>query len=427
MTFRPNCTAPGKESNLVLSSNIRGTFDILWSSLFTLLICTWTVQHLNIPTQVPLSRYKIISWVLDLRYKVKWMLLTLVLPEFLVGKALQDYSRARASISYLDGKNGYAWTTTHGFYADMGGYVLKARQCLNIVKTVPAPIYLNCRSLHFACTGDARAESLIDTIPNITQKEIEDKSKGDFFVKATAVVQVSWMIVQTIVRGARGLAVSQLEIAVLAYSACTIITYILYLKKPQNVKVPTVILLKREFGGKKLTTQHQEAIRECRPHSWFTMSLRLFRYKGMVKDHRNVLDPIPNDARYDDVKSLLFTEKSLLTRMDDGFVIAGLVFGSLHCAAWNFAFPTRAEQLLWRISSVVTAGALPLYYSVLLCDIHITWPKFRQLPLSIIEILLALAYLLARLFLMAEVFRSLFYLPPSAFITTWSAQIPHVT
>ncbi|CZR64548.1 uncharacterized protein PAC_14446 [Phialocephala subalpina] len=339
MTFRPNCIAPGKESNLVLSSNIRGTFDILWSLLFTLLTCTWTVQHLNIPTQASQSRYKFISWVLDIWYKLKWMLLTLVLPEFLIGKALQDFSRARASISYLDDKNLYTWTTTHGFYADMGGYVLKARQRRNNGETVPAPIYLNCRPLYFACTGDARAESLIETIPNITKREIEDKSKGDLFVKATAVVQVSWMIVQTIVRGARGLAVSQLEIAVLAYSACTIITYILYLKKSQNVKVPTVILLKRKFGGKKLTTQHQEAIRDCHPRSWFTMSLRLFRYKGLIKDYRNVLDPIPNDARYDDVKSLLFTEKSLLTRMDDGFVIAGLVFGSLPLRSLELRLP----------------------------------------------------------------------------------------
>jgi hypothetical protein len=28
---------------------VRGTFDILWSCIITLLICTWTVQHLNVP------------------------------------------------------------------------------------------------------------------------------------------------------------------------------------------------------------------------------------------------------------------------------------------------------------------------------------------------------------------------------------------
>lgn len=35
----------------VTSASRRGTLDILWSSLFTVISCTWTVQHLNIPVQ----------------------------------------------------------------------------------------------------------------------------------------------------------------------------------------------------------------------------------------------------------------------------------------------------------------------------------------------------------------------------------------
>ncbi|KUJ06827.1 uncharacterized protein LY89DRAFT_661410 [Mollisia scopiformis] len=427
-TFKPNCSLPNESSYLVLSADIRGTFDILWSSLFTLLICTWTVQHPNIPPQGSQNGFDV-EYVLSSAWrKAKWMLLTLILPEFLVGKALQDNGRAKRSIinlSELANVSGIAWSTTHGFYADMGGFVLKARQQRN-GENVPAPIFLNCESLQFAFIGDGN-RSLIEKIPHISKKDIQDKSKGDFFVKATAVVQVCWMVVQTIVRGAKGLAVSQLEIAVLAYSACTVITYYLYLDKPQNVQVPTYVLLKKELGGEKLTPEHQEAIRDCRPRSWFTVSLRLFRYQGAGKERRNILDPIPNDARYDDVKSALFTAKSLFTRMDDGFVIAGLVFGSLHCAAWNFDFPTPVERLLWRICSVITAGTLPLYYGVLLYDIHIKSLAIQRLPLVTIEVVLALGYVMARLFLIVEVFRSLFFLPPSAFITTWSSQAPHVT
>lgn len=113
--------------------------------------------------------------------------------------------------------------------------------------------------------------------------------------------------------------------------------------------------------------------------------------------------------------------------MDDGFVIAGLVFGSLHCAAWNFHFPTPTEKLLWRVSSLICAGMLPAYYSVLLYDIHIKWSSVVRMPLPVIEIVLALGYFLAPLFLVVEVFRSLCFLPPSAFIATWSSQVPHVT
>ena len=34
-------------------------------------------------------------------------------------------------------------------------------------------------------------------------------------------------------------------------------------------------------------------------------------------------------------------------------------------------------------------------------------------------------YVLARLFLMVEIFRSLLFLPPEAFIDTWSGSFPH--
>src|SRR5947207_12765393 len=50
-TFHTNCTAPSTSVNFVLSNETRGTLDILWSCLFTIIACTWTVQHLNVPEQ----------------------------------------------------------------------------------------------------------------------------------------------------------------------------------------------------------------------------------------------------------------------------------------------------------------------------------------------------------------------------------------
>jgi len=32
--------------------------------------------------------------------------------------------------------------------------------------------------------------------------------------------------------------------------------------------------------------------------------------------------------------------------------MVAMVFGAIHCVAWSFAFPSRAEQVLWRVSSV---------------------------------------------------------------------------
>jgi uncharacterized membrane protein len=72
-----------------------------------------------------------------------------------------------------------------------------------------------------------RRNGTIQWLPEFMEKEILDKSKGDAVVKGIAVVQVVWLIMQVIARAAKGLPTSQLEIAVLAYSACTILTYAL--------------------------------------------------------------------------------------------------------------------------------------------------------------------------------------------------------
>ena len=51
--FNPVCSTPTSEqpAHYVGSSNVRGTLDILWSSLFTIFVCTWSIQHLNVPEQ----------------------------------------------------------------------------------------------------------------------------------------------------------------------------------------------------------------------------------------------------------------------------------------------------------------------------------------------------------------------------------------
>jgi len=39
-----------------------------------------------------------------------------------------------------------------------------------------------------------------------------------------------------------------------------------------------------------------------------------------------------------------------------GFSLVGLIYGALHCAAWNAPFPSRLEALLWRVSSVAVSA-----------------------------------------------------------------------
>jgi hypothetical protein len=67
-TFTPNCTSPDQLVNFVVSPEGRGTLDMLWSSLFTIIACTWTILHLNVPEQQD-SRDP--GWKGDLKWGLK--------------------------------------------------------------------------------------------------------------------------------------------------------------------------------------------------------------------------------------------------------------------------------------------------------------------------------------------------------------------
>jgi hypothetical protein len=75
--------------------------------------------------------------------------------------------------------------------------------------------------------------------------------------------------------------------------------------------------------------------------------------------------------------------------------LAVMLFGAIHLAAWNFAFPSKAERIMWRISSTAITG-LPLFSllnSVLSSKLHSankevqnfqsSWSRFGRTILSI--------------------------------------------
>jgi hypothetical protein len=134
-----------------------------------------------------------------------------------------------------------------------------------------------------------------------------------------------------------------------------------------------------------------------------------------------------------------FDNKDEIIPLAFGAVVGGALFGGLHCLAWNFQFPTSGEALAWKICSVLTTGLPTLSLAPLIAWLQVNTsyrspylvatverPTIRFLVgMSLITILLT--YILARLFLMVEIFRSLFFLPPEAFVDTWSGSFPHFT
>lgn len=130
--FWTNCSSPSATVNFVSSNNTRGTIDILWSCLFTIMACVWTVQHLNIPEQRD-SRDK--GWRGDTKWALKrtwtstkWVLLTALAPEILISKNWGDLLDIKADIEKLRElarEDNVPWSRTHSLFANMGGFVIR--------------------------------------------------------------------------------------------------------------------------------------------------------------------------------------------------------------------------------------------------------------------------------------------------------------
>ncbi|CAG8978272.1 hypothetical protein HYALB_00010224 [Hymenoscyphus albidus] len=441
-TFITECTKPNATINYVSSTGTRGTLDILWSCLFTIFACTWTVLHLNVPEQRDgrdLGWRGNIKWLMKgFLIKFKWMLMTVVAPEIVLAKNLADLEDAKAGIMRLEefaNEDYAAWSETHDLFANMGGFVIKS----NILNR-NGDIDQESRNLpHGQLTEAAHALQshhifwlrkngylIHNKLPNLSielgAEEILDKSKSDPFVRFLAVVQILWMTVQIILRREKRLATSQLEVAVLAFAVLAVAIYIANWKKPQDVRTPITILSYRGDHPKAV----MDAIGEDDDTSIPLEFLRVLR-ELFLKDpsHRYRIPNIYAGTQHSNSTS------------NGIFIISNVWFGAVHLVAWNFSFPTPAERLLWRATSIYLTGGILLLLGIIVilimvndkvedkgCNRIIEWIILMFL-LSVLFSYVVL-YVLYRLFIIVEMFRCLFFLPPSAYIATWATDIPHV-
>lgn len=64
-------------------------------------------------------------------------------------------------------------------------------------------------------------------------------------------------------------------------------------------------------------------------------------------------------------------------RINDFQTVFGFMFGGIHCAAWTYSFPTRVEQITWRIAAciITTPSGILLAISVISRITSITLPQ----------------------------------------------------
>jgi hypothetical protein len=311
------------------SPDTRGTFDIISSCLFTFFLCCWTMIHPDIGPPGSTLRHRVVD-------KALCFLLAVVAPEALTYKAFMEWVYAtRTTVRYKDlAHRGVRWENVHGFYSMMGGFrAVQSEDSKGLLSPDMIFELLQASRIHPS------------DIPH--KQDIMDKSKSDALIKALALLQVSTLSIQVIARAVQHLPITTLEISTLAFIPGSLCMVFFWWNKPYDVAEPNAIVIHPLI-------------------TWPTQSTISTKDSYIHQDSQTIVSgryfQNPTSGR---VREIIFDHclirMNALSTISAGFFI---VYGGIHCAAWNFSFSTPIEQTLWRASSLTVTIAIPLSWLI---------------------------------------------------------------
>ena len=373
----------------------RGTSDILWSCLATILLCVWTVIHLPVPCCSRFEDGKIVpgepsrsrrNWII--RSGIVPAVISVIAPEFLTFTAVKEAFEAWSIDRNFTNAD---WTLTHAFFFNMGGFCLKTPSGSRLqlddaeqLSRVPSPEWLS-------------------ELEKVQEEHIDDHAKSNYLTKFITCGQTLWLVTQVVSRICQHQAVTLLEVSTVAYAACALTAYVAWWKKPQNPTVPLMISCSDEALPQASTDK---------PLYYSEEHLFDYIWAGQLWTRRTYFD--------DDI--LLFVL----------MLLCPAVFGAIHVASWNIKLLSNVEQWLWRASALycLAPGVLLYLYTLVKdwCEKR-SWmseSKATVLDASAMFVIV-LFYIIARIFMIVEVFLSLRALPASAYESVqWSSFVPHI-
>ncbi|KAE9404467.1 hypothetical protein BT96DRAFT_1016287 [Gymnopus androsaceus JB14] len=441
---------PSPSDSLSPGVPTRTTPGIVWSCLTTIFACTWTAVHPNVPA-FDASRSQLFG------NRVKILVVALIAPELIVTWAATQFICSKRALKRLRRFSPCSdWTETHGMFLVMGGFML----------TDPS-------GKHLGVLQDEDLEYLLSrkliSFPKISSSEIMDKSKADALAKTLALVQTIWF------------KPSELELTTIAFAFLNVLTYAFWLKKPQNVRYPILVPLLQDWKTAGLPDDREDTCLGA----VVNRSLDIEQQPILARDnasthpvqdnHDKSTDGLPDDASdtgsgtnesraiISFIGEIFDAPTGLLDRSqrieDDGLpepqfrknvpaffggfheennstmgfliffmeLLIGALFGSIHCIAWTFLFPTTLERELWRIMSLcMTIAPLTIPLAIFAAAVSLPFSDDTEFFMGI-ACIPALIYVVARLSMFVLVFVLLRDLPTGVLEDVqWSKYIPHV-
>jgi hypothetical protein len=300
----------------------------------------------------------------------------------------------------------YKISKTHGFFLSMGGFVDSSGCPVTTRKQLNDP---------------GVGPECLAAIRSIDAEDIMDKSKGDVLSKGLALAQGLWFCVQYFARIHQHLAVTQLEVATVAFAVVNVFIWVLWWGKPLDVQRPIVV------GPPKA----EEVDLTCRARPKDLPGWIIFywiKFLGVIGGNYNwnlegcTYDPLLSSS----VPSFWASE---LGENEAEFALAllfeclvGIVFGAIHCAAWHTGFPTAEERWIWKSCSL-SVTTIPILWLATSLKLFNFVAVLREMG----TFLFPLIYVLARISLLLIACTALRSLPPAAFTdVNWSVYIPHL-
>ncbi|KAF8637194.1 hypothetical protein AX16_010853 [Volvariella volvacea WC 439] len=423
----------------------RTIFDILYSCIGVILLCTYISMHHNIPDQGD-------SWAKVTWMKIRTTIYALLAPEMVILWAIRQRIMAE---KIAESNKHRGWTRTHGFFVQMGGLVqLQSDSTYKVL----------CHEKHIKGTK----------IPHIPEKEIKDHGKGDLLAKALVIVQTTWFVAQCIARHIQGLVLTEIELITLAFATLNVITYGLWWDKPLNIGYPIYfdengIRTDGPQAGDDSDMEVKEWKEAWHKKLWGAMRDYVaglaeacsFIHRGLGKAILWMIFGIPmvmvyvvclafvvvfrpiddmvgqegGDNRSTSVHPFYAAEMdkedhALATIYGTGI---GILFGAIHLIGWNFEFSTTIELWLWRASSLALT-VVPLFlaiaYAFLVVHERQSIDFFEDVAMVFLipaTFLGAPLYFAARIVLLFLSFFALRALPDSAYQNVkWTEYLPHI-
>ncbi len=416
----------------VLESPGRGTLGLILSCLSTTFLCTWVVIHARVHKR-PLLR---------VLHKIALFLKTVIAPEFVAVEGLQEWTQARKMVKNCSKVTAGRLKLVHAFYIGMLALRYRTSRGDKVIWPNQYTWLLE--------------RGLIDwndhSLWGLSEENIRDKSNADGTAKLLAVGQVTWFVMQSIMRLAHTLPLSQLETMTLSYIPLIAITYFFWWVKPKDIMTPSIVNLPNMLPEQKTTFEsmavssafdnegigqqdtlwtiwyltprvfekeaedtalqeaqqqalqqaEQMAAKEARQHSAsqeMKQAVACGNERGEdLQETRSAYLPEVCKAPVKEIVLGYWDPEVYHSKMLWPVIcLFAASFGALHLISWKTVFPTLVEQWLWRAAALVSIFSMLIF--IQFEKVILRWGG----PLTMISLVSPVFYLLSRIVMLGGV------------------------